>query len=262
MPQLSVHPNADIDFDVRFCDDDLLVVDKPAGVVTQPGKGHARDSLLNGLFARYGVRLQNLGADRDWGLLHRLDRDTSGLVLVGLRPRAYDALREAFATGRIRKTYWAVVLGSPRTAQGTVQQAIAEVIGGQKRAVISRSGRPAVTAYRVLATAAVESRPGKPAAGRVSLIEARPATGRLHQVRVHMAHLGCPILGDEMYGRDMAMPAVPRLCLHAAELRFVHPTTQKRMTVTSPCPPDLRRVLAKFALPEPRSAEASGAEEA
>src|SRR5437870_3214775 len=113
MPQFSVPPNALVPFTIQYEDDDLLVVEKPAGVVTQPGKGHARDALLNGLFERFGPRLQNLGAARDWGLLHRLDRDTSGLVVVALRPKAYDSLRAAFAARRVKKCYLAIVRGRP-----------------------------------------------------------------------------------------------------------------------------------------------------
>src|SRR5882672_9343052 len=107
MPLLSVEPNESITFKVRYQDDDLLVVQKRAGLPTQPGKGHEADTLLNGLFARFGPLLQNLGAARDFGLLHRLDKDTSGLLIVALRPRAYDTLRDDFAARRIKKYYWA-----------------------------------------------------------------------------------------------------------------------------------------------------------
>lgn len=248
---LSISPNSGVAYNICYEDDDLLVVEKPAGVVSQPGKGHQTDSLLNGLFARFGGRLQSLGPARDWGLMHRLDRDTSGLLIVALTPAAHQTLREAFEQRRIRKTYWAIVFGKPPRPGGVMQQLIREVQGVQKRAVIHRAGRPAATSYRVLDSAVLDAA-GREDPGMVSLIEARPATGRLHQVRVHLAHLGCPILGDEMYGgTERNMPRVPRLCLHAAELSFVHPTTQQRAQVRSPWPADLKRVLARMGLREP-----------
>lgn len=220
-------------------DEELLVVFKPAGVVSEPGKGHARDSLLNGLFCEYAAALQNMGEARDWGLLHRLDKDTSGLLLVALRGRTYDALRSAFEERRVKKAYWAIVAGVPRPAQGIIQKPIREVTGLRKRAVIGREGQKAVTAYRLLA-----------AGPEASLVEARPATGRLHQIRVHLAALGCPLLGDSMYGREVKI-RVPRLCLHAARLSFVHPVTQRRMEVESAWPRDLRSTLGRLELPNP-----------
>jgi 23S rRNA pseudouridine1911/1915/1917 synthase len=240
MPSYSIRPNVDVPFEVRHADDDLLVVDKPSGVVTQPGKGHARDSLLNGLFCEYGNALQNLGEERNWGLLHRLDKDTSGLVLVALRNRAYDALREQFEKRQVKKLYWAIVWGMPRPAQAVIQDPIAEITGTMKTAVIRRDGQQAITAYKVLC-----------ATKEVALIEARPKTGRLHQIRVHMASRGHYILGDDLYGDKVRSPRAPRLSLHAAELSFVHPSTQRRVTVQSPWPDDLAKFVCRVGLPFP-----------
>lgn len=238
--EYSVEPNPDVPFKIRWQDDTLLVVEKPGRVVTQPGKKHAHDSLLNGLFCDFGNALQNMGRDRGWGLLHRLDKDTSGLVIVAMRPRAYAGLREQFEQRRIKKRYWAIVSGVPKPAQAVLQKPIAEVVGARKRAVIRRDGKPSITAYKVLETR-----------GGVSLIEARPKTGRLHQIRVHMADIGCPVLGDAMYAGSQAIPDVVRLCLHAAELSFVHPETMQRITVRSEWPKDLRKTLSRFGLNEP-----------
>ncbi|MBN2559684.1 MAG: RluA family pseudouridine synthase [Phycisphaerae bacterium] len=238
--EYSVKPNADVPYDIRHADDDLLVVEKPAGVVTQPGKKHEHDSLLNGLFADYGNALQNLGDARDWGLLHRLDKDTSGLVLVALRNRAYDHLRRLFEDRQVRKVYWAIVYGQPRPAQGVIQKPIAEIAGSRKKAVIRRDGKQAITAYRVLQHA-----------NEVSLIEAGLKTGRLHQIRVHMAAMGHPLLGESMYAGKIRLPVVPRLCLHAAALSFVHPGTGRRITVHSPWPKDLARTLKRLGLSAP-----------
>ena len=240
MPQYSIRPNADVPFEIRHADEDLLVVDKPSGVVTQPGKGHDRDSLLNALFCEHGNALQNMGDERTWGLLHRLDKDTSGLVIVALRTRAYAALREQFESRHIRKRYWAIVAGLPVPAQAVIQLPIAEVTSTRKIAVLRRDGKQAITAYKVLASAP-----------NVSLIEARPKTGRLHQIRVHMAARGHPLLGDDVYGKDADMPKVARLCLHAAELSFIHPSSGRRVTVQSPFPSDLTKISRRLGLPVP-----------
>src|SRR3954471_23021371 len=114
MAQFTIEPNENITFKVKYEDEDVVVVTKPARVVTSPGLGHERDSLLNGLFAKYGTKLQNLGKIRDFGLLHRLDRDTSGLVILALRGQAYDRLREVFEQREVGKYYWAVVRGRPK----------------------------------------------------------------------------------------------------------------------------------------------------
>jgi 23S rRNA pseudouridine1911/1915/1917 synthase len=236
----TVYPNPHVAYEVRFTGDELLVIDKPAGLVTQPGKKHERDSLLNGLFCSYGNLLQNLGESRGWGLLHRLDKETSGLVLVALRVRAYEHLLEQFKKRQVKKTYWAIVLGSPRPAQGVIQKPIAEIVGQTKRAVIKRDGQQAITAYHVIQSAE-----------KVSLIEALPKTGRLHQVRVHMVSIGHPIVGESVYADKADLPAVPRLCLHAAALSFIHPTTNHRMQVLSPWPADLQKTLKHLGLDPP-----------
>ncbi|HUN81454.1 MAG TPA: RNA pseudouridine synthase, partial [Phycisphaerae bacterium] len=173
-------------------------------------------------------------------LLHRLDKDTSGLVIVALRNKAYASLREQFENRHIRKRYWALVAGVPVPAQAVIQQPIAEVTATRKIAVLRRDGKQAITAYKVLANTP-----------SVSLIEARPKTGRLHQIRVHMAARGHPLLGDDVYGRDTDMPKVARLCLHAAELSFIQPSTGHRVTVQSPWPADLAKISRRLGLPEP-----------
>src|SRR5262249_54105119 len=151
------------------------------------------------------------------------DKDTSGLVLVALRNRAYAGLREQFDRRAVRKVYWAIVRGVPQPTQGVIQDPIAEIVGTMKTATIRRDGQQAITAYKVLS-----------ATKDAALIEGRPKTGRLHQIRVHMASRGHFILGDNLYGSKTKTAAVPRLCLHAVELSFVHPATQRRITVQSP----------------------------
>ncbi len=240
MREWSITPNPDVPFEIRHRDESLLVVDKPSGVVTEPGKGHSDDSLLNGLFGEFAGALQNMGEERDWGLLHRLDKDTSGLLLVGLRVKAYDALRASFEARQVKKVYWALVMGTPQPAQAVLQKPITEVVGLRKRASLRQDGQQAITAYKVLQRGE-----------KVSLIEARPATGRLHQIRVHMASIGCPVLGDEVYGASARAIRVPRLCLHAARLSFVHPEKQRRIEVGSSWPADLDATLKRFGFRKP-----------
>lgn len=251
---LSIAPNEAVTFKVRHQDEHLLVVDKPAGLVTQPGKGHEHDTLLNGLYAQWGSRLQNLGRNRDFGLLHRLDKPTSGLLIVGLSAAAYDAMREAFAARAIRKFYWAVTHRAPSKPAGVINRPIQEYEDrgehdGQKLARVSSAGKPSITAYRTLAVGPI---------GDAALMECRPVTGRLHQVRVHLASIGCEILGDPVYAKSAIARAAPRVMLHSHRVVFEHPLTRERIDVRSPCPRDMGRVLEKFGLPKPTIDTPSG----
>ncbi|MDX9912229.1 MAG: RluA family pseudouridine synthase [Phycisphaerales bacterium] len=242
----SVEPNERVRVRVLFEDEHLMVVRKPARVVTQPGVGHERDALLNGLFATHANALQALGAKRDFGLVHRLDRDTSGVLVVALRPEAYDALRAQFASRRVRKFYWAIVRKAPREATGVLRMPIEEYLERStkytnvKRARIAPAGKPALTAYRVLEASDI-----------AASIEARPVTGRLHQVRVHMDAIGCAILGDDLYGPRGVKEASPRLALHAHRIVLAHPATGETIDVSSPWPDDLRRLPATYGLARP-----------
>ena len=269
----SVLPNEEVQFKVHHEDADVLVIGKPAHLVTQPGLGHESDSLLNGLFARWGKQLQNLGKARDFGLLHRLDRETSGLLVVALTASAYDGLRAAFRTRDVRKYYWALIKGCPSPHTGVIRRPIAESEGrsiddaapthrsskpaAKKLARISGLGKPAITAYRVLRT------------GRLgSLVECRAVTGRLHQIRVHLESIGCPVLGDGLYATRPIAAASPRLALHAHRLVFNHPITGVKIDVSCGWPTDLKRVAKRLKLAEaevpkakgPKSAEMSEAD--
>jgi len=247
MANLSVQPNDRVTYKVRYEDDDVLVVAKPPLVVTLPGKGHEKDSLLNGIFAKYGTKLQNLGRDRDFGLLHRLDKETSGLVMIALSAKAYDTLRAAFEQRQISKFYWAIVRGKPKHEKGLIRKPIAEFKGEtgddprtKKLARISSAGKPSITAYRVLDS----SHTG-------SLLECRAVTGRLHQVRVHLESINCPILGDGLYGPSSTRNAAMRLALHAHRIVFPHPTSGERIDVRTPWPVDLKGVLKRHGLKRP-----------
>lgn len=242
-----VEPNPRVTFGVRHEDEHLIVVDKPARVVTQPGVGHEHDTLLNGLFARYGRELARLGAARDHGLVHRLDRMTSGLIAVARTPEAYDRLRLAFAEREVRKFYYAVCLKAPRDPTGLIKRPLLEQTTrvsrytSTKTSRISKEGKPAATGYRVLAVSKIGT----------ALLEARPLTGRLHQVRVHLASIGAGILGDETYGPTSTAAAASRLALHAHRLAFDHPVTGEPLDLRSALPKDLRALLRRHGLPLP-----------
>ncbi|MBU6413375.1 MAG: RluA family pseudouridine synthase [Planctomycetes bacterium] len=250
---LSIEPNPKVPFKVRYADDEVLVVEKPARIVTQPGKGHEHDTLMNGLFAQYGAQLQNLGKDRDFGLLHRLDRATSGLVIVALRGRAYDGLRKAFEEREIRKFYYAICHGHPKSESGVIRKPILEAPekagkrgeAGMKLARISGAGKPAITAYRVVAKAK-----------EFCLVECRAVTGRLHQIRVHLEAIHCPILGDEVYAPPAIAGQAGRLALHAHRVAFEHPTSGEAVDVRAPLPRDLRSIAKKRGLSVPATSGA------
>lgn len=217
-------PNRAVPFAVAHDDGEILVVVKERGVVSRPGEGHERDSLLNGVIAvpRYGERLLALGRRRDHGLLHRLDRATSGLVAFALTAEAYDRLREAFATRRVEKVYLAVVRSPPPRSRGTVRMRLLEVRREDRKvALVDPRGEEAITHYETLAV----GRDGR------AVLCCRIETGRLHQIRAHLAWLGSPLAGDAVYagarapdGRGSAARAADReLLLHAWRLRLPRP---------------------------------------
>ncbi|GIW74726.1 MAG: hypothetical protein KatS3mg103_1248 [Phycisphaerales bacterium] len=238
---LSVEPNERVRFEIRHQDEHLLVVSKPARLPTTPGKGHRSDTLLNGLFARFGPQLQNLGRQRDFGMLHRLDKPTSGLLLVALTPGAYDALADSFRRRELAKFYYAITRRAPaKVPTGAIQRPILEEVTDKKRARVAASGKPALTAYRL-----VDQSPA------AALLECRAVTGRLHQVRVHLASIGCAILGDDLYANATVADAAGRLMLHAHRLAFVHPVTGRPIDVHAPLPRDFLAMLKRTGLQRP-----------
>lgn len=245
-PRGQILPNDRVTFTIRHRDEHLLVIEKPSRMVTQPGVGHEHDTLLNGLFVEFGTALQNLGSPRDYGLVHRLDRDTSGLLVVALTAQGYDGLRGQFETRQVSKFYWAICHKAPKDPQGVIKKPILDQLKRKNRytsvkyATISQAGKPAVTAYRVLASN-----------NKAALIEARPITGRLHQVRVHLDLIGSAVLGDKRYGPNIVREAAPRLALHAHRLVFTHPVTGETIDITTRWPKDLRSTLNRLDLPRP-----------
>ena len=224
---------------VRYEDDRLLVVAKPAGLVVHPGPGHPTGTLVNALLGRAGTSLSAGGgaADRP-GIVHRLDKDTSGLLLVAKDDATHLALARDLAAHRVERRYLALVQGRLPAEEGTVDAPVGRHPRDRKRMAVVPTGRPAVTHWRVLETF--------PA---VQLVEATLETGRTHQVRVHLASLRHPLAGDRTYGADPTLAArlgLPRPFLHAWRLAFDHPWTGTRVDLTEPLPPDLQGVLDRL----------------
>lgn len=235
--------------DIRYEDDDLLVLDKPAGLVVHPAPGNPDHTLVNALLAHCGESLSGIGGVRRPGIVHRLDKDTSGLLVVAKSAPAHAGLAADFAARRIERIYQAVVWGVPSPRSGEIAGAIGRNRANRKKmAVVTRGGKPAVTRYRVL-------RLYKDAA---ALVECRLATGRTHQVRVHLAEIGHPLIGDPVYGRSRgrrralpeplrtALDAFPRQALHAASLGFRHPITGMRLELESDIPFDMKELTIKL----------------
>jgi 23S rRNA pseudouridine1911/1915/1917 synthase len=221
---------------VRHEDDHLLVVAKPPGLVVHPGPGHPTGTLVNALLGRPGTSLSAGGGDAGRpGIVHRLDKDTSGLLLVAKDDATHQALARDLAAHRVERRYLALVQGRLPAGRGTVDGPIGRHPRDRKRMAVVAGGRPAVTHWRVLETF--------PA---VQLIEATLETGRTHQVRVHLASLRHPLAGDRTYGADPTLATrlgLTRPFLHAWRLAFTHPATGDRVDLTEPFPPDLQGVL-------------------
>ena len=237
-----------IDLDILYEDSDLLVLNKPAGLVVHPAPGNPDSTLVNALLAHCGDSLSGIGGVRRPGIVHRLDKDTSGVMVVAKNDRSHQGLAKLFAAHDLTRIYQALVWGGPKAQKGTIEAAIGRHPVDRKRmAVRTSSGRMAVTEYWV------EKRFGPPLAPVASLLGAKLGTGRTHQVRVHLAHLGCPVVGDPVYGRKSRNATQPaslrtfgRQALHAAVLEFRHPRSGKEMRFATELPQDIRMLVAEL----------------
>ena len=259
-PATAAEPMAEaIPLTVVYEDEDLIVIDKPAGLVVHPAAGNETGTLVNALLAHCGDSLSGIGGVRRPGIVHRLDKDTSGLLVVAKNDMAHHGLSEQFAAhgrdGRLEREYLAVVWGVPERPQGTVSAAIDRSSANRQKMAVSRSAaaRAAVTHY------AVAERYVNPPA--VSLLRCQLETGRTHQIRVHMAHIGHPLLGDKTYGAGFraserklpeavrqALKALNRQALHAATLSFEHPRGGRRIQFLSSPPPDFAKLIVTLAV--------------
>ena len=220
---------------VAYEDRHLIVIDKPAGLVVHPAPGHPSGTLVNALIAHCGTGLEGIGGEHRPGIVHRLDKDTSGLMVAAKTEPAYRGLRALFDGHDIERRYTALVCGLPAHAAGRVDAPVGRDRRHRKRMAVVGSGRPAVTHYRV------EEAYGL----RAARVSCRLETGRTHQVRVHLAHLGHPLIGDPLYGgRGRGVPAHPRQALHAARLAFRHPADGAPLEFSSALPEDLAALEA------------------
>ncbi len=230
-------PDPSVAYEVVHEDTELIVVDKPAGLVVHPGAGHRTGTLVNGLLHRYpdlGSLPDAVGTDIDRpGIVHRLDRGTSGLLVVARTPAAYSSLVAQLGDRQVSRVYRVLVLGRVAEESGVVDAPVGRSVSAPTRMAVSRRGKEARTRYDV------EERFTRPAPA--TLMTARLETGRTHQIRVHLSAIGHPVVGDETYGHGRTLPGavVTRPFLHAASLAFDHPSTGQRMSWSSALPDDL-----------------------
>jgi 23S rRNA pseudouridine1911/1915/1917 synthase len=235
----------DIPISVLFEDADLVIIDKPPGLVVHPAAGHPDQTLVNALL--FIVKdLSGVGGELRPGIVHRLDKDTSGVMVIAKNDHAHRTLASAWNTNDVRKEYVALVYGTPSKSKGTIDAPIARDPRDRKRMAVVSTGRAAITDYEVVERLR-----------HVSLLRCRLRSGRTHQIRVHMKHLGHPIVGDPAYSGPQwrgipdkkvqkALSSFPRQALHAARLTLPHPRTGAVMTFEAPLPDDLRALIASL----------------
>lgn len=226
----------DIPLDVVFEDDDLIVVNKPRGMVVHPAPGHEDGTLVNALLHHCGESLSGIGGERRPGIVHRIDKDTSGLIIAAKNDFSHLALSAQLADHTLARTYEAVVCGTLREDDGTVDAPIGRHPTDRKRMTVTdKNSRRAITHWSVIARY-----------NGYTHVRCNLETGRTHQIRVHMAHIGHPILGDLVYGRKRPEKGLEGQCLHARALRFLHPRTGETIELTCDLPPYFQDVLARL----------------
>lgn len=225
----------DIPLDVVYEDDDVIVVNKPKGLVVHPAPGHPDGTLVNALLYHCGDSLSGINGELRPGIVHRIDRDTSGLIIAAKNDFAHVRLAAQLQDHTLARTYRCIVTGNLREDAGTVNAPIGRCPADRKKMAVVAGGRNAVTHWQVL-----ERYPG------AAYVECRLETGRTHQIRVHMACIGHPILGDTVYGSKKPVPGLNGQCLHAMGLRFLHPRTGAPVELTCPLPEEFQRQLEKY----------------
>ena len=237
VPQLreTALPPQDIPLDVVYEDDDVIVVNKPTGLVVHPAPGHPDGTLVNALLHHCGDSLSGIGGEKRPGIVHRIDRDTSGLIIAAKNDAAHLTLSAQLKDHSLSRTYECLVTGNMKQDSGTVDAPIGRSSADRKKMAVVPTGRRAVTHWEVVARY-----PG------VTHLRCRLETGRTHQIRVHMAYIGHPILGDTVYGAKKPVPGLTGQCLHATGLRFIHPRTGEPVELHCPLPPEFTAMLQKL----------------
>ncbi len=219
---------------VLYEDEHIAAIDKPAGLVVHPGFGNTEGTMVNALLARW-PQVRNVGHPERAGIVHRLDKETSGVILVALTPKAQYNLMRQFEERTIKKIYWALVDHQPDTQVGRIHAPIGRDPQQRKKMAVIRNGREATTNFRVLELYQDHA-----------LLEIDLETGRTHQIRVHMAFIGCPVAGDTIYGFRKSSIKIGRMFLHAKSITFKHPITDGEMTIEAELPSELQQVLEKM----------------
>ena len=234
-PEPTAAQPQDIPLDVVYEDEDVIVVNKPKGLVVHPAPGHPDGTLVNALLHHCGGSRSGVGGDLRPGIVHRIDRDTSGLIAAAKNDFAHQRLAAQLQDHTLARTYECIVVGNLREDSGTVDAPIGRCPTDRKKMAVVPGGRPAVTHWEVIARY-----PG------FTHVRCRLETGRTHQIRVHMAHIGHPILGDTVYGAKKPVPGLTGQCLHATGLRFLHPRTGEPVELHCPLPEEFTRMLEKL----------------
>ncbi|MCY4037784.1 MAG: RluA family pseudouridine synthase [bacterium] len=238
VPQAALEPDRSIELDVIHADEQVIVVNKPAGLVTHPGSGNAAGTMVNGLLARF-PEIAEAGDPERPGIVHRLDRGTSGLLVVARTHAGYQALTAALSRREVHRGYVALVSGLPADERGVIDAPVGRSNRHPTKMAVRADGRPARTHYQVTARMAAGSGPS--GAFDTACLELRLETGRTHQIRVHLAAIGHPVLGDELYGGPAA-PGISRPALHARTLGFEHPGTGEPLRFEAEPPEDFARL--------------------
>jgi len=226
----------DIAIDIVYEDKDIAIINKPAGMVVHPSAGHSSGTLVHALLKHFGDTLSTIGGVIRPGIVHRLDKDTTGLIAVAKNDTAHESLTEQLADRTMSRTYLAVVKGEPRPKQGLIEANIGRHRYQRKKmAALKVGGREAVSKYRVLQ-----------GLKNASVVEVKLVTGRTHQVRVHMQSINCPVVGDPVYSRGVGKYSIKRQALHAWKMKLIHPRTEEKMEFTAVIPDDMAKLILEM----------------
>lgn len=239
----------DIPFEIVYEDSDLAVINKPAGLTVHPGAGQHDGTLVNALLHAFGASLSGIGGVKRPGIVHRLDKDTTGLMVVAKNDFTHQRLSAQFSDHTLARTYVCFVYGKPSPAKGSIKTLIARHPTNRKKMAVTKSeihGKVAVTHFKTMQTFQNASNPAQ----LISLVECKLETGRTHQIRVHMSHLGHPLIGDPIYGKKNIpecwreiLSNFKRQALHAKEIEFIHPRTEALIKFNTELPKDMQNLL-------------------